>query len=171
MRKHIPYPQLLAAALRELLGIPYEHAKLMSAEQVISLGHRDHGILHAIEPIDEHWNITWRPIMEHREKSRNDTAVVAKSNRIRRKQAEHDVRNAARMQALVRLGEQRFQTDINNKMDQQLTIYAGKRKTVLQPGETVTVEPTRKGWSIKSRGFDKSRTKGFDGKVRVKAPR
>ena len=88
-RAHIPYPQQLAAALRELGGIPYEHAKLMSAEQVISLFHRDHGILHATNPINEHWNITWTLIRPHREKSKRDTAIVAKSKRIRRKQDDH----------------------------------------------------------------------------------
>lgn len=91
-RTHIPYPQLLAAALRELGGIPYDHAKLMTAEQLISLFHRDHGILHATDPINEHWNITWRLIPEHREKSKRDTAIVAKSKRIRAKQAVHMAR-------------------------------------------------------------------------------
>ena len=88
-RAHIPYPQQLAAALRELGGIPYDHAKLMSAEQVISLFQRDHGILHATDPINEHWNITWRLRAEHREKSKRDTAIVAKSKRIVSKRNVH----------------------------------------------------------------------------------
>lgn len=54
----------------------------MTAEQIISLYQFDHGILHAIEPIDEPWNLTPRLIAPHREKSRKDTAIVAKVKRL-----------------------------------------------------------------------------------------
>jgi hypothetical protein len=73
----------LAAALLTLGDVPYEHAKQMSARQICSLYHFDHGILHAVDPIDEAWNLTPRLIAAHREKSKRDTATVAKIARIR----------------------------------------------------------------------------------------
>jgi len=60
----------------------------MTADQIISLYHFDHGILHAIEPINEPWNLTPRLIAAHREKSRRDTSIVAKSRRIDKKWSE-----------------------------------------------------------------------------------
>ena len=62
----------------------YEHAKLMSAAQIISLYHFDHGVLHALDGQDEPWNLTPRLISGHREKSRRDTSIVAKVKRIER---------------------------------------------------------------------------------------
>lgn len=72
----------LASALLALGDIPYLDAKQMSAEQIISLYQFDHGILHAIEVNDEFWNFTPRLIKPHREKSKKDTAIVAKVKRI-----------------------------------------------------------------------------------------
>ena len=119
-RAHIPYPQQLAAALRELGGIPYEHAKLMSAEQIISLFHRDHGILHATDPINEHWNLTWTLIKTHREKSKLDTAIVAKSKRIVRKQAAHHARMGT-------------STDSFADLDRAMGFLARKRRILSRP--------------------------------------
>jgi len=65
-RKKIRPIELLAAALREIAGIPVEHAKLMSAEQVVSLFQFDHTILHAHGGADEHWNLTPMLIAPHR---------------------------------------------------------------------------------------------------------
>lgn len=86
-RKHISLKTKLAAALFALEHVPYEHAKLMTPDQIISLYHFDHGILHAIEPIDEFWNLTPRLIAPHKEKSRKDTSTVAKVVRIEKKWA------------------------------------------------------------------------------------
>lgn len=91
-RRHISWKTKYAACLRELLEIPYEHAKLMHEDQVISLGRVDHGILHAVEPIDDHWNLTPRPLKEHAEKSRRDTGIVAKVKRIELDHQEHKAR-------------------------------------------------------------------------------
>lgn len=86
-RGHISLRTKLAAAVRDLLQIPYEHAKLMTEDQVLSLVQWDHGILHGVEVNNEHWNLTPRTIMAHREKSKTDTGIVAKVVRIEKKWA------------------------------------------------------------------------------------
>ena len=79
----------LAAALAQLWGIPHEHQKLMTAEQVISLGQVDHGIHHAIGGKHVHHNYTWRQILDHREKTAKvDIPQIYKTDRISESQAE-----------------------------------------------------------------------------------
>lgn len=95
-RKRLPLKTQLASALRELFQIPYDDAKQMTADQVISLVQFDHGILHAVRPIDEHWNITPRLIQEHRRKSAKDTSTVAKVRRLTKTQEEFRRRVLAR---------------------------------------------------------------------------
>lgn len=90
-RKKIPHREELAAALRELAvlrgerlehALTYEEAKLMTADQVISLFQRDHGIHHSIGGTDDHWNLTWRFIGEHRKKTNKiDKPRIAKTKR------------------------------------------------------------------------------------------
>lgn len=88
-RKHIPLKTKLAAALLQMRSddgaylFDYEHSKMLSADQIISLFQWDHGILHAFDGSDEPWNLTPRFIGQHREKSKRDTAIVAKTKRIR----------------------------------------------------------------------------------------
>lgn len=82
MRKHISLKTKLAAALLALGDIPYDDAKQMTADQIVSLYQFDHGILHAIDPIDEPWNLTPRLIAPHRAKSRRDMSAVAKVRRL-----------------------------------------------------------------------------------------
>lgn len=92
-RRRIPLKEKLASALREMLRpdetgklvpiIPYDHAKLMSSDQIISLFHFDHGILHAHGGPDLHWNLTPRPIIEHRAKtSERDRPAADKTRRL-----------------------------------------------------------------------------------------
>lgn len=81
-RKHINLKTKLAAALRELFEIPHADAKCMTETQIISLAQFDHNILHGIEKVDEHWNLTPRLIAPHREKSKKDAGIVAKARRI-----------------------------------------------------------------------------------------
>ncbi len=88
-RAHISLKTKLASALLMLGHVPYRDAKCMSADQLISLYNWDHNILHAIDANDAFWNLTPVIISAHREKSKRDTAIVAKSKRIRRKQAAH----------------------------------------------------------------------------------
>jgi hypothetical protein len=92
-RKEPTLKDKLAAALRELLGIPYEHAKLMSAEQIISLVQFDHIHHHALnkhEPwVDEHWNLDPLLIGGHKIKTRTiDVPQIAKTKRISKEQEE-----------------------------------------------------------------------------------
>lgn len=95
-RKRLSLKTQLASALRELFQIPYDDAKQMTADQIISLVQFDHGILHAVRPIDEHWNITPRLIQEHRRKSTKDTGTVAKVRRLTASQEEFRRRVLAR---------------------------------------------------------------------------
>jgi len=73
----------LASALLALGHVRYEDAKLMTQDQIISLYQFDHGILHAIDPINEFWNLTPMLVKDHREKSRRDTSIIAKVKRLR----------------------------------------------------------------------------------------
>jgi len=82
-RAHIPLKTLLASALRALGHVPYEHAKLMTADQIISLYQWHHNILHSTEPINEFWNIEPMLIAEHRRRFPIDAAAAAKIKRIR----------------------------------------------------------------------------------------
>jgi len=105
-RKRIPHREELAAALRELAvlrggalehALTYEEAKLMTADQVISLFQRDHGIHHTIGGPDEHWNLTWRFIGEHREKTNKiDKPRIAKTRRGAKAEAQFRQRVLAR---------------------------------------------------------------------------
>lgn len=95
-RAHISDRTRLAAALRELGAIPYEHAKLIHEDQIISLFEFDHGILHGVEPIDDHWNLTPRFRVQVREKNRRDTSTVAKVKRLERAIVEAQARLLAK---------------------------------------------------------------------------
>lgn len=97
-RQHVSLKAKLASALLTIVRpdetgklvpvIDYEDAKKMSAEQIISCFHFDHGILHAIEPINEPWNLTPRPIIEHRKKSAKDKTALSKGDRLSDSQKE-----------------------------------------------------------------------------------
>ena len=85
-RKHVPLKTKLAAALLALGHIPYEESKAMTADQIIRRYDFDHWpILHALGGPDLPWNL--RPLLRapHKEKSKRDTAIVAKVKRIQRK--------------------------------------------------------------------------------------
>jgi hypothetical protein len=90
-RKHIPLKVQLAAELLDRRDhttgrplIPYEDSKQMTADQIISLFQIDHyPIRHADGGPDEPWNLRWRWVGEHREKTKRDVAEMAKSKRLR----------------------------------------------------------------------------------------
>lgn len=86
-RKHISWKKKYASALLALGDIPYGHAREMTADQMISLYHVDHGILHETENenVDQWWNLTPRLISVHRLKTKADAKIIAKSRRIRAK--------------------------------------------------------------------------------------
>lgn len=82
-RAHISLKTKLAAAVRELLRIPHEHAVLMTEDQILSLVEWHHIAYHAHEGGDEHHNIDPMTIMAHRERTRKiDIPAIAKTKRI-----------------------------------------------------------------------------------------
>jgi hypothetical protein len=102
MRKRQPLSlkTKLAAALLQMVRpddsgslipiIPYEDAKKMTADQIISLFQFHHNILHAHDGPDEPWNLEPKPIMEHRrETATRDVPMAAKSKRIQAREAGH----------------------------------------------------------------------------------
>jgi hypothetical protein len=84
-RRYISWKTKYAAALLKLGDVPYLDAKLMSEDQIISLYHIDHNILHSSEheDRDRYWNLEPKLIQAHRTKTKADAKVVAKSKRIR----------------------------------------------------------------------------------------
>ena len=99
-RDHIPLKTRLAAALCQMLRpdqegnlvpvIDHASAKAMTEDQVLSIFHFDHWPVpkHRDGP-DAHWNLTPRPILEHRHKTATvDTPGAAKDGRIEARQAE-----------------------------------------------------------------------------------
>jgi len=84
-RKHIPMRERLAAALSMLFdqrGRDWHRAQQTPARVIISLFEFDHNILHAHRGPDQWWNLTPMFKGAHREKSRRDTAIVAKVKRL-----------------------------------------------------------------------------------------
>lgn len=95
-RRHIPLKTKLASALAQMLRadengklvpiIPYEHRKLMTADQIISLFQFNHNQLHAFGGPDEHWNLDPLTILEHRRHTK-DVARPA-SDKVKRLRGE-----------------------------------------------------------------------------------
>lgn len=91
-KAHISLRKKLAAALRCQLvevdgklvpAIPYEDAKKMTDEQVISLFQFDHGIQEGIGGPTVHWNLTPRFIGDHRRKTAKlDIPQIHKTKRL-----------------------------------------------------------------------------------------
>lgn len=100
-RKHLSLKTRLAAALLQMKRmdengqivrvIPHQEAKTLTADQIISRFQFDHyPIPHAEGGPDEPWNIDPSPTPEHREKTAKvDVPTIAKSKRVRAKQAAH----------------------------------------------------------------------------------
>lgn len=134
-RKHISLRTQLAAALCQLrdesgnLLIPYEHAKFMTEDQVLSLFQRDHYPVRKTDGgLDVHYNLVFLFIGPHRIKTAKvDQPEIAKSRRIRNSLAAFNAHMAAR-------------------------------------GEGLPRDPER-GPKIRSRGFDRTKTRKFDGTV------
>lgn len=147
-RKHISWKKKYACALLALGDIPYAHAREMTADQMISLYHVDHGILHETENenVDQWWNLTPRLISAHRIKTKQDAKIIAKSRRIRarflKKELEKhglEIRPIPPVQRLLQIGEQELKK-------RKLGGWDAKR-------------------TIQSRGFDKTLRKKLSGKV------
>src|SRR5262245_30905746 len=84
----------LAAALLQLGHVPYEHARGMTDDQIISLYQFDHYPVRKSDGgPDAAWNLVPRLIAAHRAKTATvDQPAIAKGKRIRRKLAEHRAR-------------------------------------------------------------------------------
>lgn len=95
-RRDFPLKEQLAAALRQMVvrdengqyapAIPWEHARQMTADQVLSLFNRDHyPIRYEQDGPNLHWNCQWRFIGEHKAKTTKvDVPQAAKSKRVAR---------------------------------------------------------------------------------------
>ncbi len=87
-RKYIPLPEKLAAALACLL--PQERrddlrARKIPASEILALFQWDHIILFSFDGSDSWWNLDPKTVLEHRQKSKADTSIVAKAKRIDKK--------------------------------------------------------------------------------------
>src|SRR5215831_54407 len=91
-RRHISWKKRCAIFALALGDVPYDDAKQMTEDQILSLYQLDHdAILHDSKHPDreKYWNYKPRLIKDHREKTKRDITVITKGRRIRRKLAEH----------------------------------------------------------------------------------
>ena len=88
-RKEPSLKDKLAAALRELFKIPYDHAKLMTVADLISLVEFHHIVYHTDTQDDNHYNLEPMLINAHRERTAEiDIPQIAKTRRISKAQEE-----------------------------------------------------------------------------------
>jgi hypothetical protein len=95
-RAHISLTTKLASALLALGHVPHEHAKLMSAEQIISLFQFHHyPIPSSLGGPDEPWNLQPELIGRHRHittkdngTGRSDVTMIARERRIERERTD-----------------------------------------------------------------------------------
>lgn len=92
-RKEPTLKAKLAATLRELLKIPYDEARLLTADQIISRIEFHHIHYHAQDGVDEHWNLDPLPKAEHRARTAKiDIPQIAKTKRLARAHEEFRTR-------------------------------------------------------------------------------
>jgi hypothetical protein len=164
-RKHICWKTKCAAALLSRLEIPYADAKLMTEDQFLSLYHFDHNMLHCFTNDDVYWNLAPMLIKAHREKTKLDAKIIAKSKRIQRKNhiltISREIRELARTDPEKALVEAFVEGSLDGKQE---------------ANKLWTAEANRPGGALRwrkipSRGFDKTRTRGVDGRVRKRRTR
>jgi len=149
-RKHISWKTKCAAALLNLRCerdmSMYDDAKRMTEDQFLSLFQWDHNILHETEDPnrDMFWNLSPMFIAAHRKKTKTDAKIIAKSRRIRKK-LEETVKG---IDALI----------------------SASKFAHLIEASGLTREPLLLR-TLRSRGFDKTKTRGVNGKVRSRKPR
>lgn len=169
MRKHISLKTKLAAVLLQLREygsdgqwlpiIDHFDAKHMSADQIISLFHFDHyPVPHAEGGPDEPWNLQAELIQSHHEKTRKrDVPQIAKNKRIKRKHDRH----------VERIGNSGL------ILTETMTLAEAKERwpdTKLPYPHTKPM-PREIYAGIRSRGFDKTKTRTFGGKVKPRKKR
>jgi|SRR5215831_18395452 len=143
-RKHLTRTTQLASTLLKLGLVPYDDAKRMHEEQIISLyewhhvrphAYKDTNLSHLdIPDVDHFSNYEPLPIKEHREQTKSDVKLIAKSKRLR-----------ARMEASLRALDVSMQL---SKEQLAADFFNGKFKRKIQ-----------------SRGFNKTLTRKLSGKV------
>jgi len=133
--------------------VAYEDAKKMTEDQFLSLVQFDHNILHETEheDRDKFWNLTPMWILAHREKTKTDAKIIAKSRRIRAKLS-RDSAGAGNHVARLRLAPLRTDPD-----------EAGGVNSRRQ-----SIRPLSGSHKLRSRGFDKTRRRKMDGTVERK---
>lgn len=94
MKRNFPLKEQLAAALRDMMvsdgkggferAIPWEHARNMTADQILALFARDHyPIRYEMGGPSVHWNCQWLFTGDHNKKTaKKDQPEIAKSKRI-----------------------------------------------------------------------------------------
>jgi hypothetical protein len=97
-RAHISWKTKYACALLKLGDVPYEHAKQIHQDQIISLYEVHHNKLHALQP-DNHFS-NLEPLLrpEHKARFPKDNAAAKKITRIARVTAEASRRLLAKHQ-------------------------------------------------------------------------
>lgn len=97
-RAHIRDKTKLASAIIALFRIPYNHARLMTEAQVLSLVQWHHApIPKANDGPDVHWNLEPRLIKDHREyEAKTGRPQMAKADRLSKAQTETRRRILAR---------------------------------------------------------------------------
>ena len=151
-RKHISDKTRLAATLLARGEVPYTDAKKMSEDQLISLYHWDHNILHESGHADrdKFWNLAPMLIKAHREKTRADAKIIAKSRRIRAwNDRSKDSAGAGNHVARLRSAPLRIGSDEEGGEH-------SRRRSIRHSSEP---------HKLRSRGFDKRYRKKLDGTV------
>lgn len=88
----------LAAALLARGDVPYAHAKLMTADQMISLYHFHHNIRHAEDGSDHFSNLEPMLIAAHKKRTAEiDVPEIAKNKDVRDKAQIHDAKIAFKL--------------------------------------------------------------------------
>lgn len=150
-RKHISWKTKCASALVALGRMPYSDAKEMTEDQLLSLFHWDHNILHETghEDRDKFWNLTPMFIAAHRAKTKRDAAIIAKGRRIRAKNSAGAGTDQARLRpAPLRIGPGEV-----------------VRGNTFGARQASAPRPARFKHKIKSRGFDTRYKRKLDGTV------
>jgi len=171
-RKKIRDRTKLCSALLALGIIPYSDAKKMTEDQLLSLWHFDHNILHETghPDRDKFWNLTPMLIRPHREKTKRDAAIIAKGRRIRTKlraaEAELAYQELIESTLFDSVGAGKGATGAPARLGPALPLRIGSDEECGEPLRRSTrhsSEPHKR--KIRSRGFDKTLRKKLDGTV------
>lgn len=159
-RRTFNMSEMLASLICEKLDIPLEHQKLMTVDQVLSLVHGDHyPIRYEAGGPTQFWNCTVLALMAHREKTaKKDIPEIAKGKRLRRSESERRLRRGILLAEDVEFVVDDANPGVVRRPDpiRDPDLFPPKRR-----------EPSR----LQGRGFDKTKSRGFSGKVTPRKPR